>query len=682
MPGKRRGDAGGNPGTQQPGDHHAAESVGREAGHARQPARLRETALEALDGRGDGSEAEQGCFGSIVARREHPERRGVHGEPSESRLARALVPAERELGARHVEVGVNQTHDLPDASAGAGQEMQREAPVVGGHPREDRADVRGRGRTMVAAVLRALDPQLRHSDRGRSREEPLADGPVHRDADHAQLEFEGARREARRGTRGGVAAEIQALDLLAGGQVPKVRRHAPVGHLRGRGEVVSLREGVEPAVEEYSNDERHRGVGPRRARGASPRRPRRRAGVGRSGRGCGQYEEYHPYGTTAWQAPELTTVSLKRYKFTGMERDEETGLQRHGVRYYAAWLGRWTSADPIGLGDGGNRYSYVRGSPLGNQDTSGLLAGLDLGVALYRLAASAGYVPAIPEPVELWLDDGGDTVRWGPKPVSPAPSAPAAKARQEESICRASPAPAVRSAPRPRPKVGAWDGSTIGPAPGPSDAGTGQISDGLFAVAWSARAGVRYAVADEEFYMPDEATAALGNQAFGAISVTAQAWIAKGSVAHALPAPTRWTPRVGLELPRPTLNLGSGNNPMAGAVNVDLVDQTGVDVVADARALPFANFSFSEAHSVNPYGFNPVSAETARVLRPGALLMVTGTARNGWAQPLSSGDARAAGFELLETAPMVEAHNFGQQLKSTGEPLNTTTSTTTTYRRL
>jgi RHS repeat-associated protein len=61
------------------------------------------------------------------------------------------------------------------------------------------------------------------------------------------------------------------------------------------------------------------------------------------------YEEYHPYGTTAWQAPELTTVSLKRYRYTGMERDEESGLQRHGVRYYAVWLGRWGSADPLDL---------------------------------------------------------------------------------------------------------------------------------------------------------------------------------------------------------------------------------------------------------------------------------------------------------------------------------------------
>jgi len=72
--------------------------------------------------------------------------------------------------------------------------------------------------------------------------------------------------------------------------------------------------------------------------------------------GLGRYEEYHPYGSTAWWAGSSALVSQKRYRYTGMERDEETGLQCHGVRYYAPWIGRWTSADPIGWGDGGNRF--------------------------------------------------------------------------------------------------------------------------------------------------------------------------------------------------------------------------------------------------------------------------------------------------------------------------------------
>ena len=57
------------------------------------------------------------------------------------------------------------------------------------------------------------------------------------------------------------------------------------------------------------------------------------------------YEEYHPYGTTAYQArSSVAEVSLKRYRYTGKERDEETGLCYHGARYYAPWLGRWTIA--------------------------------------------------------------------------------------------------------------------------------------------------------------------------------------------------------------------------------------------------------------------------------------------------------------------------------------------------
>ena len=49
------------------------------------------------------------------------------------------------------------------------------------------------------------------------------------------------------------------------------------------------------------------------------------------------YEEYHPYGTTAFQAGRSAAeVSLKRYRYTGKERDEETGLNYHGARYLRA----------------------------------------------------------------------------------------------------------------------------------------------------------------------------------------------------------------------------------------------------------------------------------------------------------------------------------------------------------
>ena len=49
-------------------------------------------------------------------------------------------------------------------------------------------------------------------------------------------------------------------------------------------------------------------------------------------------EEYTPYGETSFGG-----YTRKRYRFTGMERDEESGLACHGDRYYAPWSARWTA---------------------------------------------------------------------------------------------------------------------------------------------------------------------------------------------------------------------------------------------------------------------------------------------------------------------------------------------------
>ena len=84
------------------------------------------------------------------------------------------------------------------------------------------------------------------------------------------------------------------------------------------------------------------------------------------------YEEYHPFGTSAYRtAKSGTDLSLKRYRFTNKERDDETGLYYFGVRYYAAWLGRWTSSDPGDFVDGLNMYVYVRNNPVNGVDELG-----------------------------------------------------------------------------------------------------------------------------------------------------------------------------------------------------------------------------------------------------------------------------------------------------------------------
>ncbi|MGH7491838.1 MAG: SpvB/TcaC N-terminal domain-containing protein [bacterium] len=79
-------------------------------------------------------------------------------------------------------------------------------------------------------------------------------------------------------------------------------------------------------------------------------------------------EEFTPYGETSFGS-----FARKRYRFTGKERDEESGLFYHGARYYAPWVGRWASCDPIFLnGLGINLYLYTTRNPITWFDPHGL----------------------------------------------------------------------------------------------------------------------------------------------------------------------------------------------------------------------------------------------------------------------------------------------------------------------
>jgi RHS repeat-associated protein len=85
------------------------------------------------------------------------------------------------------------------------------------------------------------------------------------------------------------------------------------------------------------------------------------------------YEEYHPYGTTAYQATDSSReIPAKRYRYSGLERDEESGFSYHSARYYSPWIGRWIAYDPNGLKDGINAYAYVNNNSIRMSDILGL----------------------------------------------------------------------------------------------------------------------------------------------------------------------------------------------------------------------------------------------------------------------------------------------------------------------
>jgi RHS repeat-associated protein len=94
-------------------------------------------------------------------------------------------------------------------------------------------------------------------------------------------------------------------------------------------------------------------------------------------------EEYTPYGETSFGG-----YATKRYRYTGKERDEDSGLYYCGARYYAPWLTRWISTDPAHA-EHVNRaayhpYCYADGRPASGNDPDG---------HLFQLAAAAvGFV--------------------------------------------------------------------------------------------------------------------------------------------------------------------------------------------------------------------------------------------------------------------------------------------------
>jgi len=138
------------------------------------------------------------------------------------------------------------------------------------------------------------------------------------------------------------------------------------------------------------------------------------------------FEEYYPYGGTSYHSTKATSeVSDKRYRYNGKEKDEETGLYYFGARYYACWLGRWLSCDPIGSADEINLYVYVADAPIsfidkmGTQKTAGELAYMEpqheAGIAWsegeyleaggFILLATLGLIPYIIERPAVALSD-------------------------------------------------------------------------------------------------------------------------------------------------------------------------------------------------------------------------------------------------------------------------------------
>jgi len=88
--------------------------------------------------------------------------------------------------------------------------------------------------------------------------------------------------------------------------------------------------------------------------------------------------DYYPWGGEL----QFVNNDSNHYKFTGKERDSETGLDYFGARHYSNWLGRFVTPDwsatpvPVPYADlddpqSLNQYSYVRNIPTSKTDPDG-----------------------------------------------------------------------------------------------------------------------------------------------------------------------------------------------------------------------------------------------------------------------------------------------------------------------
>jgi RHS repeat-associated protein len=89
--------------------------------------------------------------------------------------------------------------------------------------------------------------------------------------------------------------------------------------------------------------------------------------------------DYLPYGEEWCGTSVCGSVKAgQSRRFTGKERDAETGLDYFGARYFASKVGRFTTVDPAYTWEGNlvdpqrwNRYAYVRNNPLRYTDPDG-----------------------------------------------------------------------------------------------------------------------------------------------------------------------------------------------------------------------------------------------------------------------------------------------------------------------
>jgi len=116
------------------------------------------------------------------------------------------------------------------------------------------------------------------------------------------------------------------------------------------------------------------------------------------------------------------------------------------------------------------------------------------------------------------------------------------------------------------------------------------------------------------------------------------------------------------------LNIGSGNSPIKGVINIDIKAGKGVDMVADVtKALPYADNSIDALISRNPYGYLPLNSFTTQALKPGGTFTITGNYSNRYFKryyDATLDELKTLGYEVLYRGEAEDAYKYGNYTSS------------------
>ena len=140
--------------------------------------------------------------------------------------------------------------------------------------------------------------------------------------------------------------------------------------------------------------------------------------------------DYLPFGEECTTGPCATNPGVgagQPRKFTGKERDQETGLDYFGARYYGSKIGRFTTVDPVVNIKASllnpqrwNRYSYSLNSPIRFNDPDGREVPVVIDNKLYNMGLEGKTTGSVAEGNRAFggLILGTTTALFGPEMLS------------------------------------------------------------------------------------------------------------------------------------------------------------------------------------------------------------------------------------------------------------------------